>query len=149
MSLTLSQMISVAVLHRPIAARAAIVLALLAGASAGIALGARETPVPDFELLRLLRAMAVIKLAFVALAAGVVLWRLQAPIRSAWLAGYVAVCFAMAAGPSLIWFSSQIILASVLLHAGIAASIVLLWREGTTSELLHAAVLHRRTLLRG
>lgn len=129
-------------------ARGAIVLALLAGAGAGLAIGIQTAPTAEPELMNLLRAMAVLKVAFVAAAAGSILWRLQAPIRPAWLLAYAATCAAMAAGPILIWFSSHIVMASVLLHGGVAGAAVLLWRDGGTADLLRATVFRRRSALR-
>ncbi len=134
-------------LHGPRMARAAIVFAVLAGAVTGWAIGMQAAPASDLELMHLLRAMAILKLAFVAVAAGSILWRLQAPVSAGWLALYAATCAAMAAGPALIWFSSHIILASILLHAGLAASMLLLWHDGVTADLLRAAVARRRTRL--
>lgn len=136
-------------LGQPRLARAAIVLALLAGAVSGLAIGIQAAPVPELELMRLLRAMAILKVAFVAAAAGAILWRLQAPVRPVWLAAYGATCAAMAAGPGLIWFSSHIIVASIVLHAGLAASVLILWRDGVTADLLRAAVVRRRLVARG
>ena len=145
MSATLGHRRAVAAfLDRPVLARSVIVLALTAGAVAGLAIGMQAAPATDIELMHLLRAMAVLKLAFVAAASGSILWRLQAPIRPIWLAGYAVVSASMAAGPALIWFSSHIILASVLLHAGVAASLLLLWRDGATADLLRATVIRRR-----
>lgn len=137
--------ISIPRYETPRIARAAIVVALVAGAAAGVAVGWRATPAQDVELMHLLRAMAVLKLAFVAAAAGATLWRLQAPARPLWLAAYAATSAAMAAGPALIWFSSNIVLASVLLHAGLGVCLVLLWRDEATSTLLRAAVVRRRS----
>ena len=135
--------------HQPRLTRTLVVLALLAGGISGLAIGMQAAPAPDLELMHLLRAMAVLKLVFVAAAAGSIFWRLQAPAGPGWLAGYAATCAAMAAGPSLIWFSSHIILASVLLHAGLGFSMLLLWRDGTTADLLHATVMRRRSTARG
>ena len=137
-----------ALLHRPPLARAAIVFALFAGTVSGVAVGMQAAAVSEAELMHLLRAMAILKSALIAAAAGAILWRLQAPVRPAWLTAYAATCAAMAAGPGLIWFSSHIILASILLHAGLIAAVLLLWRDGTTTELLRGAVIRRRTVAR-
>ena len=139
-----------AVLLRPGVARAVFVGALLAGAMAGLAVGGHASAAAaDPELTRLLRAMAALKLLFVAAAAAAVLWRLQAPARPALLAGYAASAAAMTAGPGLIWFASHIVLASVLMHGGLAASLLLLWRDGACGKLLEQALHARRARGRG
>ena len=138
---------SASMLAGPRMARAAVVSALLAGAAAGLAVGQQSGPATDVELMHLLRAMAVLKVAFVAAAAGSILWRLQSPVRPLWLAAYSATSACMAAGPLLIWFSSHIILASIMLHAGFAAAALLLWRDDATANLLRAAVTRRRARL--
>ena len=147
MSVTVSRDYSLS--YRPAVARGIIIVALAAGVTAGFAVGVRAAPVPDVELLHLLRAMAVLKVAFIAAAAGAVWWRLQAPIGPSWLVAYATVFGAMAAGPVLIWYSSHLILASVLLHAGIAAALLLLWRENAAADLLRGVVARRRSLSRG
>lgn len=148
MSVTLGVVERNRVVPSPYVARAVIVVALVASAVGAAAVGAETVSAGDPELIRLLRAMAVLKVAFVVAASAAIWWRLQAPIRSVWLAGYAVACAAMAAGPGLIWFSSHIILAAVLLHAGIAAAVILLWRDGATADLL-AATIRRRSIARG
>jgi hypothetical protein len=93
-----------AFLDRPLLARIVIVLALVAGTLSGLAIGMQAAPATDLKLVHLLRAMAVLKLGFVAVATGAVWWRLQAPVRPVWLAGYAVISASMAAGPALIWF---------------------------------------------
>jgi hypothetical protein len=132
----------------PVRTRGVIATALVAGAVAGFAVGASAAaPSSEAELTMLLRAMALLKLAFVAVAAGGIWWRLTAPISTSWLAGYAAASAAMAAGPGLIWFLSHIGLASILLHGGFATSILLLWRDPATARLLDATILQRRAIL--
>lgn len=131
--------------HPSRVARFGVVLALLAGAASGLVLGLQAAPATEPELMNLLRAMAVLKLAFVTAAAGAIFWRLQAPVRPAWLAAYAATCAAMAAGPALIWFASHVIAASILLHGGLAVAALLLWRDGVVADLLRATVLRRRS----
>ena len=139
-----------AALFRPGAARAWFVAGLMAGAVAGLGVGAHSSAASaDPELANLLRAMAALKLLFVAAAAAAVLWRLQSPARPALLAAYAAAAAAMTAGPGLIWFASHIVLASVLMHGGLAASLLLLWRDGASAKLLEQALRTRRARVRG
>ena len=88
------------------------------------------------ELTRLLRAMAVIKLALVAGAVWLVDWRLRFPARPALAAGYVASLAAMAAGPGLIWAMAHVAAGAVLMHGGLAALLVLLWRDPGSPAML-------------
>jgi hypothetical protein len=130
-------------------ARAVIILALVAGASAGLAIGAHgRGDAGELELTHLLRAMALLKLLFVAAAASAILWRLQAPVGPLRLAAYALVAVAMAMGPGLIWFLAYIGPASMLLHGGVAGAALLLWRDNASSQLLEAAISRRRATLR-
>jgi hypothetical protein len=96
------------------------------------------------DLTRLLRAMAAIKVGFAAAASAVVLWRMASPMGSAWFALYLLACGAMAAGPGLIWDMARVGSGALLLHAGLLAAIVLLWRDPGVSERLKAVVASRR-----
>jgi hypothetical protein len=96
------------------------------------------------DLTRLLRAMAALK-AMMAVAAGAaVLWRLGVPVGLAWFAGYAMAAAAMAAGPGLIWGMAHVAGGAVLLHAGLLATIVLLWRDPVVGDRLAALVAQRR-----
>jgi hypothetical protein len=96
------------------------------------------------ELVRLLRAMAAIK-ALMAIAAGAaVLWRLGSAATPPWLAGYALACGAMAAAPGLIWDMAHVTLGAALLHGGLLACIVLLWRDPAVGSRLAALVQVRR-----
>ncbi|MDT7953403.1 MAG: hypothetical protein RQ966_18015 [Acetobacteraceae bacterium] len=128
-------------------ARAMLVVALVAGAGAGLLIGAHaRTGAGDLELTHLLRAMAMLKLLFVAAAASAIWWRLQAPITPYRLSAYAGSCLAMAMGPGLIWYLAYIGPASVLLHGGAAVAAVLLWRDPASSHLLDAAICKRRRI---
>lgn len=152
MSVTTARLSSLSVARRGVSmrwGRSAIVLALLAGAVGGLMLGAGASPTgSEAELTHLLRAMAVLKLSFVAAAAGTILWRLQAPIAGPMLAAYVLTCAAMAAGPGMIWYLAHLGPASLLLHGGVAMSALLLWREGVVADLLEDVVARRRAAIR-
>ncbi len=129
--------------------RSVIGFALLAGGIGGLALGARAgVPANEVELTHLLRAMAVLKLFFVAAAAGAILWRLQAPVAWPRLGAYALVCSAMAAGPGMIWYMAYLGPASLLLHGGVALSALLLWQDRTVATLLDQAIQRRRAVIR-
>lgn len=91
----------------------------------------------------LLRAMAGLKLLFAGAAEAVVLWRLGAPISVTRWVGYALAAGAMWAGPALIWGLAHIALGALLLHSGLIATAVLVWRDPATharlSEIVAAA----------
>ena len=132
-------------LCRPTAARSLIVLSLVAGAAIGLTVGVHAgVETGDADLVRLLRAMAMLKLLFVAAASAAILWRLQRPIGAAGLGAYAVACAAMTAGPGLIWFLAHVGLAAILLHGGVAAALVLLWRDAAVGSLLQSMLARRR-----
>jgi hypothetical protein len=92
------------------------------------------------DLTRVLRFMAAIKGA-IAIA---VLWRLGAAISLPWFAAYAVTCAAMAAGPGLIWGMSHVALGAVVLHAGLFATMILLWRDPAVGARLADRVAARR-----
>jgi hypothetical protein len=98
-------------------------------------------------LARLMRFMAGIKSLMALGAAAAVMWRLGVAASGAWLAAYAAACGAMAAGPVLIWGLVHVGLGALLLHGGLLACVVMLWRDPAVGARL-AAVLVRR-LARG
>ena len=99
------------------------------------------------ELTHLLRAMAGLKMLFAGAAVGAIAWRLQAPAGWGRLAAYGLACSAMAAGPGLIWDMAYLRLGALLLHGGLLASVVLLWRDPATAARLHQAIAARRAAL--
>jgi hypothetical protein len=96
------------------------------------------------SLTRLMRTMAVIKLTFAALAFTAIIWRLAAPITAGWLSGYTIATTGMAAGPGLIWGMVHIITGAILLHGGLLAAIILLWRDPAVGTRLAAIIQTRR-----
>jgi hypothetical protein len=54
----------------------------------------------------------------------------------------------MAAGPVLIWGMVQVGAGALLLHAGLLASLLLLWRDPVVGARLAALVAKRRAALR-
>jgi hypothetical protein len=134
----------------PILFRALIVFALAAGAAAGVmasGLGVPVRTVDDADLARLLRAMAAIKAL---MATGVVAglwWRLGGAISGSWFLAYAAAAASMAAGVALVWNLSHLGAGALLLHGGLLASIVLLWRDPVLAARLAALVAARRAAI--
>jgi hypothetical protein len=149
MSIAISTPSGATRLATPTPMRVALLALVAAAAVAGfVATGADTTSaaVSDSgaDLTRLLRAMAAIKMAMAACAAASVLWRLGSPISAKWVAGYALACAAMAAGPGLIWDMAHVAAGAALLHAGLLATIVLLWRDPAVGARLASLVAARR-----
>jgi len=95
------------------------------------------------DLTRLLRFMAVLKGGIAVAAGAAVFWRLGAAITLPWFAAYAAACGAMAAGPGVIWAMVHVGLGAILLHGGLLAVILLLWRDPGTAGRLQTILLRR------
>ena len=96
------------------------------------------------ELTHLLRAMAALKTLFAAGAIAATTWRLGLPTTWTRLATYIVACAAMTAGPGLIWSMAYVKAGALLLHTGLIATILLLWRDPATTTRLTAAIESRR-----
>jgi hypothetical protein len=151
MAVTLSTSAGVprAAAFSPALARGLLFLVIAAAAAAG-ALGV-ASPASSLavahagtELTRLLRFMAVLKAGIAVAAGAAVFWRLGAGVTLPWFAAYAAACAAMAAGPGVIWAMVHVGLGAVLLHGGLLAVILLLWRDSGTAGRLQAILLLRR-----
>ena len=136
-----------------VARRTALVCAMVAGAT----LAALATPAEQVayaaqsagpELTRLLRAMAGLKLTFGAALLAAAYWRLAVPAAAWWLAGYAVAGAATVAGPVLIWDMAHVGLGALLLHGGLLAGALLLWRDPAMCSRLAAVVSRRRAILR-
>ncbi len=92
----------------------------------------------------LLRAMAAIKMLFAGAASAAVFWRLAAPISATRWGGYAVATAGAWAGPGLIWGLAHILLGAVLLHGGLIAMAVLIWRDPATRARLSEAIARRR-----
>jgi len=130
----------------PLAARLSLAAAMAAAAAAGFAYGGHPAAA-DPALTRLLRAMAVIKILMAAAACAAVYWRLAAPVGPWRLAAYAAAAAAMAAGPGLIWNMAHIAAGAALLHGGLLATILCLWRDPGMAWRLEQAIARRNTAL--
>ncbi len=133
----------------PALARSLVLAAILAGTVGGIlatdpATTARAVAHAGADLTRLLRAMAAMKAGMAVAAAAAVLWRMGSPASPGRLAAYATACATMAAGPGLIWDMARLEAGAILLHAGLLATIVMIWRDPTVSARLAAALAARR-----
>jgi len=137
-----------AVVFSPVLARGILLMVIaVAVAASAVAAAAPASSVAvahaGAELTRLLRFMAVLKAAIAATAAAVLFWRLGAAITLPWFTAYAAACAAMAAGPGVIWAMVHVGLGAVLLHGGLLAVILLLWRDPGTAGRLQAILARR------
>ncbi len=136
----------------PAAARTLLVGVLVLAGVAGFvatspAAASAATTAAGRELTHLLRAMAGLKALFAAGAAAVTYWRLGSAITWPRLAAYALAVAAMAAGPGLIWDMAHVRLGAALLHGGLFATVVLLWRDPAMSARLSASIAARRARL--
>jgi hypothetical protein len=137
----------------PAMARTILAVAILAALTAGaLATGpdavSRAAAAAGPDLTRLLRAMAALKAVMAAGAVAAMVWRLGSAVTLPWLAGYAAAAGAMAAGPALIWGMAYVGIGAALLHGGLLASVLLLWRDPAVGTRLSAIVAARRAALR-
>lgn len=99
------------------------------------------------DLVRLLRVMAALKVGLAVGATAAVLWRFGAAVTPAWFAAYAIACGAMAAGPALIWSMVYVGTGALLLHGGMAAVVLLLWRDPGVAGRLSVMIAARRASL--
>ncbi len=128
--------------------------ALLAGAvlSAGVAGWLATDPVSAAQaaaraggdLTRLLRAMAVIKMALAAAVLAGMWWRMATPTPAGRLAAYVAAAATMSAGTVMIWGIAQVAVGALALHAGLITGLVVLWRDPDVAQRITGIVDRRR-----
>ena len=134
-------------------ARALLVLVIAISVAAGLLVTRTEASASAIalagaDLTHLLRAMALLKVAMAAGMAAAVLWRFGSPVTLAWWAAYALVCAGMAAGPGLIWQMVYVRTGALLLHAGLFAVLILLWRDPMTGARLGTMVAARLAMLR-
>lgn len=92
----------------------------------------------DVELTRLLRGMALLKALMASFVVAGVFWRLERPASPMRFASYAVTCGLMASGPGLIWGMDHVRIGALLLHAGFACSLMMLWRDPAVSTRLSA-----------
>ena len=134
----------------PVASRLVLLLVVgvagVAGFATAAAQGAQASAYADPDLARLLRAMAVLKALIASAAVSAVLWRLRTPVTLPRLAAYALAGAAMAAGPGLIWRMTHLGAGALLLHGGLLACALLLWRDPEVSRRLTEIVAARRAM---
>jgi hypothetical protein len=140
-------------LWSPAMARLALVLSIVLAAAAGVmttdaAHTAAAVAAAGDDFARLLRSMAVLKAGMAAGAAAAVWWRLGLPIHPVRFAAYALSCAAMAAGPGMIWGMERVGAGALLLHGGLAAAVVMVWRDPAVSRRLAVLVEAKRARLR-
>jgi hypothetical protein len=137
----------------PWVARLLLLAAVAAGLAAGLlASGSAETAQATAEagadLTRLLRAMAALKAVVAAGLTASMVWRLGLPVGAGRFSLYALAGVAMAAGVGLIWDIAHVAAGALLLHGGLLAVLLLLWRDPAVGERLGAIVAARRAALR-
>jgi len=81
------------------------------------------------DLTMILRLMVALKTTLAAVLVGAIAWRLAMPASTGWLAAYFASAAIMAAGIGPTWHIAHLIAGVSMLHVGLIASAVLLWRD--------------------
>ena len=82
----------------------------------------------DPELATLLRGMAVLKGALLAVALAILTWRFGHPLPRPVAVGYVASAVAMSFATALIWQLSMLPFAAASFHVGLLACLAIAWR---------------------
>jgi hypothetical protein len=130
-------------LSPPRVARAILLAAVFISLAAAVLAGGGAAA-GDAELALLLRFMAAVKALVAAGAIAAVFWRLATPAPPPLLAAYVASSAAMAAGPALVWTLAHVAIGALLLHGGLLATIIMLWRDQDVAARLATLVAARR-----
>ncbi len=133
----------------PALARVLLVLVTAASVAAGLLatgteVSASAITLAGADLTHVLRAMALLKVAIAVGMAAAALWRLGSPVTLAWWVTYALACAGMAAGPGLIWQMAYVRTGALLLHAGLFAALMLLWRDPVMGARLNTMVAARR-----
>jgi hypothetical protein len=131
-------------LPRPVAlgagvARTGMVLVLAAAVAGGFLVTRADASSlavarAGVDLTRLLRAMALLKSLLALGAVGALLWRLGESVSLPRFALYAVAAGAMVAGPGVIWGMVYVRTGAALLHGGLLATAVVLWRDPAVSE---------------
>ena len=133
----------------PASARIFLLVVAISAAATGLLADrpeavARAVTQAGGELTRLLRFMALLKSMMAVAAFAAVIWRLGAPVTATRALAHAAAVIAMAIGPGLIWGMIHLKLGAALLHGGLFATIILLWRDPAVAQRLDAMIRHRR-----
>jgi len=137
----------------PLVARGGVLVVFAAASLAGVLMTdadqtARAIAAAGSDWANLLRAMAGLKLLFALSATAAVWWRLGFAVSPLRFAAYAAAGAATWVGPGLIWGLVQVGAGAALLHGGLVATSVLLWRDPAVSARLADAVARRRRAIR-
>lgn len=128
--------------------RPALRLALMVAVMLGAVIGFTATSGPaaalaiadaGTELTRVLRAMALIKLALAGGVVWLVDWRLRFPVNLRFAMGYIGGALVMAMGPGVIWDMAHVALGAALLHGAGAMLLVLFYRDPGSPAMAWAA----------
>ena len=138
---------------KPVVAKTLLLVVIAMASTGGMyatdgATTARMISSAGVDWANLLRAMAVLKLVFAGAATAAVLWRLGAPISATRWGGYALAAAASWAGPGLIWGLAHIALGALLLHGGLIATAMLVWRDPATRARLSDIIARRRAASR-
>ncbi|MCU0955371.1 MAG: hypothetical protein MUC37_12385 [Hyphomicrobium sp.] len=115
-----------------VALAASALMALTAGILAGAVLAPAATADPG--LATLLRFMALVKGAIIAIAAALAAWRFGFAIPPKLAIGYTAAVALMALSPGLIWFQSSLVVASAAFHSGLLLGLALAAGDGLAKQ---------------
>jgi hypothetical protein len=137
----------------PAIARAMLAMAIAASFAAGLLATGTEASasavaLAGADLTHLLRAMALLKALMAAGMVAAVTWRLGSPVTLPWWAAYALACAAAAAGPGLIWQMASVGAGALILHVGLLAALILLWRDPAVGARLAMMIAARRAALR-
>lgn len=135
---------------RPGMSRGLVLAAIVVSGAAGLlvtdgTISSQVVSQAGADLTRLMRFMAALKGLMALGAAFAVLWRLGAAVTAPRLSAYALACGAMAAGPGLIWSMVHVGLGALLLHGGLLATVLLLWRDPAVAMRLDAVLRRRRS----
>lgn len=98
-------------------------------ATVAVATNASASGATDASFVRLMRGMALIKAAIVAVAAAALWWRFARPVPTLFAAGYLLGAWFMVAATVLVWQVSSIGAAALAFHTGELSLLWLAWRD--------------------
>lgn len=117
----------------------ALAIVVVSALAAGFAVtapdaAARAAARTGAELAQILRLMTLLKAMLAAVLAAAIAWRFAAPLSSGRLILYLASAATMIAGIGPMWDIAHLIVGATLLHAGLIASAILLWRDPAVTQ---------------
>jgi hypothetical protein len=137
---------------KPVVAKTLLLVVIALASTGGMyatdsATTARVIASAGGDWANLLRTMAVLKVLFATAATAAVLWRLGAPISPTRWGCYAVAAIPAWAGPGLIWGLAHIALGALLLHGGLIATAIFVWRDPATRARLSEIIARRREAL--